>query len=334
MEEDNDEQQSDDEISLTYLTGFDVPGSVDEVRSKASASRLATLRPQLHKSHSHNLRSAAFSALKTRSSPRLVQTKEMHPVSESIITDKTIVSKLRKTTDKINMQTESGFESSSLVSKSQLKSFSQKLSKTGQSRQTKPDVKESSCARVVPLSVAFTKASTVARCIPSSTHTSNSPVSSFSTPSFSLLTSTSSSPRISSRTNTFSSFSSSLSASSVLEGNRVSLVRRQTFSSSIATSSYKSSQQLRTTAGPSKFSAQTTTRRRCGSGSFEFAKPVSSAHKASTHYQSLSGIRIKPTLGDYERPRLCLRKRDELKSGEGESSLTSNTGSEDVTESG
>ncbi|VDP21855.1 unnamed protein product [Onchocerca flexuosa] len=158
MEEDGGEQQSDDEISLTYLTGFDVPGSVDEVRSKTSASRLATLRPQLHKSHSRNLRSTTFPA---------------------------------------------------------------------------------------------------------------------------------------------------------------------------------SSQQLRSTPGPSKFSAQATLiRRRCESGNFEFVKPVSSAYKAPSFHQSLPGIRIKPTLGDYERPRLCLRKRGESRSGEGESSCTSNTGPESFSESG
>ncbi|KAL4003237.1 SNF2 N-terminal domain family protein [Acanthocheilonema viteae] len=342
MEEDNGEQQSDDEISLTYLTGFDVPGSVDEVRSKASASRLATLRPQLHKPYSHNLRSA-FSALKTRSSPRLVHTKTTHPMSENATTIKTVVTNLRKTTDEINTQTQSEFESnpSSLVSKPQLKFHPQKLSteklpKTAQSRQTRPGVKESSCARVVPLSVAFTKAATATHCISSSIHTSNSPVSSFSNPLFSSLPSTSSSSRTSSRTNTFTSFSPSLSASyPVLEGNRTLLMRRQTFPSSFAASSCVSSQQLHASAGPSKFSAQTTViRRRCESGSFEFLKPISSAHKASSHHQSLPGIRIKPTLGDYERPRLCLRKRGESRSDEAESSSTSNTGSENVAESG
>lgn len=342
VEEDTGEQQSDDEISLTYLTGFDVPGSVDEVRSKASASRLATLRPQLHKQHSHNLRSATFSALKTRSSPRLVQTKAMHSVSESTVTNKTVLTKLQKTVDKTNMHTQSEFESnsSSLVSKSQLKLFPQKLSaekltSEAQSRQTRPDVKESSCARVVPLSVAFTKTSAASRCVSSPTH-ADPPVPSFSTPSFSLLSLNSSSSGTSARTNTFTSFSPSLSASyPILEGNKTSLMRRQTFSSSFATIAYSSSQQLRTTAGPSKFSAQTTTiRRRCESGSFEFAKPISSAQKASSHYQSLPGIRIKPTLGDYERPRLCLRKRGESKSGDAESSSTSNTGSENAAESG
>uniref|UniRef100_A0A0R3RQ38 Helicase ATP-binding domain-containing protein n=1 Tax=Elaeophora elaphi TaxID=1147741 RepID=A0A0R3RQ38_9BILA len=339
MEENNGEQQSDDEISLTYLTGFDVPGSVDEVRSRASASRLATLRPQLHKSHSHNLRSATFPALKTRSSPRLIQTKSLHSVSESVITNKSVVTKVRKTTDKINVQIESEFESnpSSLVSKSQLKVFPQnssteKLPKAIQSRQKSTSgVKESSCARVIPLSVALTKASTATHCMTSSTHASNSSAS----PSFSLLPSTSSGSKISSRTNTFSSFSPPLSASyPVFGSNKTSLMRRQTFSSPSATSSYRLSQQLRATAGPSKFSAQTTIRRRCESGSFEFVKPVSSAYKTSGYHQSLSGMRIKPTLGDYERPRLCLRKRGESRSGEAESSSTSNRGSENVDESG
>uniref|UniRef100_A0A1I7VU53 Helicase domino n=1 Tax=Loa loa TaxID=7209 RepID=A0A1I7VU53_LOALO len=338
MEEDNGEQQSDDEISLTYLTGSDVPGSVDEVRSKASASRLATLRPQLHKPHSHNLRSTTFSTMKIRSSPRLVQTKATQSVSESTITNKIIETKLRKTTDKINVQVQSESESnlSSLVSKSQLKSFPKNLStekfpKAALSRQSRFSVKESSCARVVPLSVAYTKAT---RCISSSTRTSNSPVSSCSTPSFSLLSPASSSSRTSSKINTFTSFSPSVSSSySVLGGDKTSLVRRQTFSSPSATSSYRPSQQLRTTASSSKFPAQATTRRRCESGSFEFVKPVFSAQKTSVHHQSLPGIRIKPTLGDYERPRLCLRKRGESRSGEAESSSISNTGSENVSES-
>lgn len=343
MEEDNGEQQSDDEISLTYLTGFDVPGSVDEVRSKASTSRLATLRPQLHKLHSHNLRSTTFSTLKTRSSPRLVQTKPLQSVSESTSTNKTVVTKLRKTTDKINVQSHPESESSlsSLVSKSQLKFFPQKLTtekfpKAALSRQTRFGVKESSCARVVPLSVAFTKASAATRCISSSSHTSNSPVSSLATTSFSLLSSASSNSRTSSRTNTFTSFSPSLSSSySVLGGERTSVMsRRQTFSSPSATTSYRPSQQLCTAPGSSKFSAQTTIRRRCESGSFEFAKPLSSAHKASSHHHSLPGIRAKPTLGDYERPRLCLRKRGESRSGEAESSSTSNTGSGNISESG
>ncbi|VDK74934.1 unnamed protein product [Onchocerca ochengi] len=341
MEEDSGEQQSDDEISLTYLSGFDVPGSVDEVRSKTSASRLATLRPQLQKSHSRNLRSTTCPELKTRSSPRIVQIKATQSVSESAITNRTVVTKLKKTTDKINVQIKSESESSPslLVSESQPKLFAQKLPieklpKTALSRQTRFRVKESSCARVVPLSVAFTKTSTAQRCITSSTHTPISPVN---TSSFSLLSSTSSSSRTSSsRINTVTNFSPSPSASyTVLGGDRTSLVRRQTFSPPSATSSYRSSLQLHSVPGPSKFSAQTTlTRRRCESGNFEFVKPVSSAYKASSHHQSLPGIRIKPTLGDYERPRLCLRKRSESRSGEGESSCTSNTGPESFSESG
>ncbi|VDO31283.1 unnamed protein product [Brugia timori] len=341
MEEDNGDNQSDDEISLTYLTGSDVPGSVDEVRSKPSASRLATLRPQLHKSHSHNLRSTTFSSLKIRSSPRLFQNKATQSISESTAATKTAVTKLRKTTDKISVQVQSESETtlSSLVSKSQPKSFIQKLSteklpKAALSRQTRLGVKESSCARVVPLSVAFTKSSNAMCSMPSSTRISNSSVSSFSTPSFPLLSCTSSS-KTSSRISDFTSFSPSLSASySVVGGDRTSLVRRQTFSSPSVTNSYRSSQHLRTAAGSSKISTQATAiRRRCESGSFEFVKPVSSIHKASNH-QSLPGMRIKPTLGDYERPRLCLRKRSESRSGETESSSISNTGSENISESG
>ncbi|KAM3722487.1 Helicase ssl-1 [Dirofilaria immitis] len=343
MEEDSGEQQSDDEISLTYLSGFDVPGSVDEVRSKTSASRLASFRPQLSKSHSHNLRSTTFPVLKTRSSPRLVQIKATQSISESAITNKTVVTKLKKTTDKINMQikSESEINRSSLVPKSQPKLIPQKLSteklpKVALSRQTKLGVKESSCARVVPLSVAFTKASTATRCITSSTHTSNSPISSFNTSSFSLLSSTSSNSRASSRVSTLTNYSPPLSAScSVFGDDRTSLMHHQTFSAPSVTSSYRSSQQLRTTPGPSKFSAQATMiRRRCESGNFEFVKPVSSAYKASSHHQSLSGLRIKPTLGDYERPRLYLRKRGESRSGESESSSASNAGPENFSESG
>ncbi|MCP9257502.1 Helicase domino [Dirofilaria immitis] len=282
MEEDSGEQQSDDEISLTYLSGFDVPGSVDEIKATQS-------------------------------------------ISESAITNKTVVTKLKKTTDKINMQikSESEINRSSLVPKSQPKLIPQKLSteklpKVALSRQTKLGVKESSCARVVPLSVAFTKASTATRCITSSTHTSNSPISSFNTSSFSLLSSTSSNSRASSRVSTLTNYSPPLSAScSVFGDDRTSLMHHQTFSAPSVTSSYRSSQQLRTTPGPSKFSAQATMiRRRCESGNFEFVKPVSSAYKASSHHQSLSGLRIKPTLGDYERPRLYLRKRGESRSGE------------------
>ncbi|KAK6102289.1 SNF2 N-terminal domain family protein [Brugia pahangi] len=341
MEEDNGDNQSDDEISLTYLTGSDVPGSVDEVRSKPSASRLATLRPQLHKSHSHNLRSTTFSSLKIRSSPRVFQNKATQSISESTAATKTAVTKLRKTTDKISVQVQSESETnlSSLVSKSQPKSFIQKLSteklpKAALSRQTRLGVKESSCARVVPLSVAFTKSSNAMCSVPSSTRISNSSVSSFSTSSFPLLSSTSSS-KTSSRISDFTSFSPSLSASySVVGGDRTSLVRRQTFSSPSVTNSYRSSQHLHTAAGSSKISTQATAiRRRCESGSFEFVKPVSSIHRASNH-QSLPGMRIKPTLGDYERPRLCLRKRGESRSGETESSSISNTGSENISESG
>uniref|UniRef100_A0A915PWC4 Uncharacterized protein n=1 Tax=Setaria digitata TaxID=48799 RepID=A0A915PWC4_9BILA len=335
MEDDSGEQQSDDEISLTYLSGFDVPGSVDEVRSKASASRLATLRPHLHKSGSRSLRPVTFAALKTRSSPRLVQSKVTQSASGSTIINKTVVTKLKKTAEKNNVQIKSESDSSipSLVTKSQSK-FSlqklsaEKLSKAVLSRQTRLNVKESTCARVVPLSVAFTKASTAVRSISGSTLPSRSPVSSFNASSFSLLSSTSSSSRTSSRIDTFASFRPSLSASFTLKSDRTSFLSRQTLSPPSATSSYRPPQQLRTASGPSKFSAQTTTiRRRCESGNFEFVKPVSSPYKTSGH-QSQSGMRTKPTLGDYERPRLCLRKRGESKGSEGESSSISNTGPE------
>lgn len=338
LEEGNSEQQSDDEISLTYLTGSDIPGSVDEVRSKTSESRLATLRPHLHKSHSHNLRSTTFSSLKVRSSPRLIKTKPTEHVSECTVMNKPVGTKLRRATNKINMQVqaESKNNSSSLVSKSQQKCLLQKLStmkppKAVLSRQTKFSTNESSCARVIPLSVACTKASTAARYLLDSTHTSYSPVSSCSTPSFSVFSPTPSNGS-SSEVNTSASFSPSISAFySAVENDKASRVRCQAFSSSSSASSFRPSQQLRTAAGPSKIPGEAgVIRRRCESGSSEFSKPIASS---SIQHLSLPGIRVKPTLGVYERPRLCLRKRGDSRSAETESS-TSDMGAEKFSQSG
>ncbi|VDN36876.1 unnamed protein product [Gongylonema pulchrum] len=193
--DDDDEQHVDDEdLSLTYLSGYGVPGSMDEVRSKESTSRLSTSKRQLHTpALSCNLRSAAS---KTRTSPRSIPGKVAQYVSEgaatSGVTQKTVVSKTKKVEEMRSVSNKSSASSNSQSAKPHRKAATEKtnlvaaaaahekmpLKRTSlaqQQRKLPADDGKSTCARVVPISVAISNAAASAARYSSSTSKRESP---------------------------------------------------------------------------------------------------------------------------------------------------------------
>lgn len=410
MEEDEDvgpveqphhQRRNDDEFSLTYLSGFGVPGSVDEVRSSKSSSsastRVATATSGRQSSHvstqSRALRPTT--AVKTRTSPRNIQMKVSQSVPEkkaaittsaTSITNKTAAaSNSKKIGNQNNLQNKSGSDSKQLSLKSHRQSssteetsfpqLSSKPTQLSQQRQWQqqlivgPDEESSSCARVIPVSVAVTNASAaaaVARYTSSTLrrYSSQLPVSSLNPsrplPAHASLSSSrqfpSTSYGIPSRFTTFGPSTSSASSSSCgfvssVGGVKMSPVRRHFVfprppAAATGLDDPQSSWPIRpatttctTGVGPSRSSTQPVVVRYGGSGNFEFVKPTNTPYKVSSQQaqeQQHPSQRIKPTLGDYERPRLFLRKRGEPRSGGegGSSSSSSNAGPEGISESG
>ncbi|VDN04970.1 unnamed protein product [Thelazia callipaeda] len=320
MEQDEGDRQSDDDVSLTYLSGFNIPGSVEEVRSKASASRLASLRP--HKpTHSRNLRSTTLATRRTRSSPRFIQTKKIETVEDSM-TNSTVVSKHKPVMKQSIKETETESKSnlSQVVSNSSPEILvpnlsSENVSKTASSCKVNFAAREDLCARVLPIPVAITKAG---RCS-SSTYSSQHPPLPVKFSS-NLSLPFSSGARTLPKPNIFVNSSPSTSYT-VIGKDGTPFIRCQRFSSPSSTAAQPLSHQMWTASRISVPAA--VGKRQCEIGALEFARPVPSIWEASTQYSSLSGMRIKPSLGDYERPRLCLRKRGDPKSSEVEPSSAS-----------